>query len=144
MLGYILTASVLASLALAAPHPNSVVSTAVLPAPLAKRVNPTPGQLYSCVDSGFKGECKHHLHSKGFRYCGNFDPGAFGKISAVIPDPGADCWFFDKEDCYGNNIKLSYPGRNNLRQLRFDNGIKSWVCYPTNETPTQLNRKQGN
>lgn len=62
-------------------------------------------------------------------FCFNYEPVSFNKISLVGPDPDTVCWFFDREECYGNRIGVRWPSISDLLTINFDNRIKSWTWW---------------
>ncbi|KAH7122279.1 hypothetical protein B0J11DRAFT_334728 [Dendryphion nanum] len=89
-----------------------------------------PGGHLACADADFQGDC--HYYYEPPSGCHNYEFERWDKWTAIKPNKGQYCYFFEEADCYGSKVELRWPGTNNLRGKKFDNRIKSWNCWTIN------------
>jgi hypothetical protein len=116
-------------------HLSPATSTPPAPPAASQAPESSPGDIFVCTDSDFKGVCEY-MHSVTY-VCNNFGDKYAGLLSSIRPDKGQLCLFYDKKDCFGDADWIRWPGSSNMRGRRFDDRAQSWKCSDDNCDGTQ-------
>ncbi|KAJ7509143.1 hypothetical protein B0H11DRAFT_2217545 [Mycena galericulata] len=121
----------LVPLVAAVPHALRTVEVTNSTAVISTRDTATAGNVFVCTDAGFTGDCA--VFAGANAACVNFSGGFLNDITAIGPDSGASCYFWNGEDCSGEELgPVSSPGISDLNvqaTVDFNDHVSSFACF---------------